>query len=364
MKIKLFIENNSLRYTAISALCLIVLLLIASLVRIIDLVIGIIFLAIPVVTIPFLVYFFTKTNDFIKKENEKLQLARKRLLNKANYFESILQDSTDIIFTIDEDGFILKFNKGAENNFKFSQMEIVGKPFKILFINEADAQNIYDNVLRDGRVSNMELAMKTKNGEVLFGNLSLSEMKNENGKIIGLVATCKNITEKKKLEQELVEKNRLLEELAVTDSLTGLYNSRLFYENLQKELTRMKRQEGSKLSLMMIDIDSFKVYNDTYGHQAGDKVIRSLGKIIASSIRQDIDSGYRYGGDEFTVILPNTDRAHAQVVVDRIKQFYLSHEFEPTSLSIGIADTDQAVDKESIVKIADEEMYKHKKHRR
>ncbi len=310
------------------------------------------------------VYYFGTAYAKLAKESSKIRLSARRSQNKANYFESILQDSSDIIFTIDVDGFILKFNKGAEANFGYSQMEIVGKPFRKLFINEADEQKVYDLVLREGRVTNLEFAMKTAEGEPIFVNLSVSEMKNDTGKIIGLVATCKNITEKKKLEQELMQKNELLERLAVTDSLTGLLNSRTFYDNLKKEYSRLKRAGSGRLTVMMIDLDRFKIYNDTHGHQAGDRVLRVVGQIIASSVRQDIDTGYRYGGDEFTLILPNTDREQANNVADRIRRGFEACNFHPTSLSIGMADTDGADEKEELVKRADEEMYRNKKHAR
>lgn len=314
--------------------------------------------------IPVMVYGYARMIVRSEIHFHRLFKAQQRFKYKSDYYESILQDSTDIIFTIDKDGYILKFNKGAEANFGYSQIEIVGKSFKQVFINEADEKKLYEMLDRDGKISNMEIAMKTKNGEPIFASLSLSRMKNEIGEVIGLVATCKNITEKKILEQELIQKNKQLEELAITDSLTGLYNSRHFYEILKKELARLKRQPGEKLSLLMVDVDCFKIYNDTNGHQAGDVVLRCLGHIISSSIRVDIDSGYRYGGDEFTILLPNTHLNEALVVADRITKSYDSQKFVPTALSIGIADTDGSVDKDALVKMADQEMYKMKKHSR
>ena len=325
---------------------------------------GYIIMFLSLLAIPFIVYFFGKALALIEKRNNKTESANRRLYYKAEYYESILQESTDMIFTIDNDGFILKFNKGAEAVFGYSQVEIVGKSFSLLLMNEADGKKIFDAVLRESKISNMEVAMKTAIGETVFVSFSVSEMRNNESETIGLVATCKNITEKKKLEQELVKKNKQLEELAITDSLTGLFNSRYFYDILQRELNRMKRQKNGVLSVLMIDIDSFKIYNDTCGHQAGDKVLRSLGQIIATTIRSDIDSGYRYGGDEFTVILPNTNRNHARLVTQRIKQFYNQYEFVPTGLSIGIADTEQANNKDDLVRLADKEMYQLKKHRR
>ena len=99
----------------------------------------------------------------------------------------------------------------------------------------------------------------------------MSEMKNDKNQIIGLVVTAKDITERKRLEMELLKKNELLGKLAVTDNLTGLYNSRYFYEQIKRELTRLKRNPGRKLTLVMIDVDHFKQLNDSEGHQMGDQ---------------------------------------------------------------------------------------------
>lgn len=295
---------------------------------------------------------------------DKTEKRGKRAISLVQYYESVIQASTDIIFTIDSDWLILKFNKGSEENFGYSQMEIVGRPYRTLFLNEGEAERVQHMVAKVDQIEHLELAMKTKEGEAIFVNLSLSKLQEGASMQRGWVCTCKNITDKKKLEQELVQKNRMLEELAITDSLTGLYNSRHFFDSLQRELNRMKRQPDSRLSLLMIDVDHFKPYNDTYGHQAGDQVLRAIGKTISSSIRQDIDSGYRYGGDEFVVILPDTGRAQADVVVHRIKNLYASHKFDPTGLSIGISETDGHLTREELIKAADEEMYKLKKGRR
>jgi PAS domain S-box-containing protein len=92
---------------------------------------------------------------------------------------------------------------------------------------------------------------------------------------------------------------------ATTDGLTGLANHRVFYERLGQELARAKRY-GTPVSLLMIDIDDFKVLNDTHGHPAGDEALRRLGRLLSDHLRRDIDLPARYGGEEFTVILPNT----------------------------------------------------------
>jgi diguanylate cyclase (GGDEF)-like protein/PAS domain S-box-containing protein len=298
--------------------------------------------------------------EFVRKI-EKLMLTIRRIQSKSSYQESMIQDSTDIIFTTDIDGYILKFNKGSEMYFGYTQEDIVGTPLVNLFVNEANERKILGAVLLSGKSVNEEIPMKTKQGEIILLNLSISEMKNDYNQIIGLVVTAKDITEKKKLEMELVKKNELLSKLAITDSLTELYNVRYFYEQLIKEINRIKRTPDRKLSLMLMDIDHFKELNDTEGHQMGDSVLKALGQVIKACIRKDIDSGYRYGGDEFAVILPDTDKLHARVVADRIQKQFGAFKFGRVSLSIGIAEAKGGETEKVLVKRVDECMYRSKR---
>ena len=305
-------------------------------------------------------WFWWYLREFSRKMDKNLQTVR-RVQSKSNYLESILDDSTDIIFTTDMDAFILKFNKGSEMHFGYTQAEIVGVPLKNMFVNEADERKIINAVLLTGKSVNEEIPMKTKQGEIILLNLSISEMKNDASQIIGLVVTAKDITEKKKLENELVKKNELLSKLAITDSLTELYNVRHFYDQVVRELTRLKRNPNRKLSLMLIDIDHFKELNDSEGHQVGDQVLRSLGQVIKVCIRKDVDSGFRYGGDEFAIILPDTDKNQAKVAAERISKQFGAFKFGRVSLSIGIAGAIAGEDEKTIVKRADEALYTSKR---
>ena len=149
------------------------------------------------------VFWLRRLVDGYVSKIEKSTLTARRFQNISKYFESILQDSTDIIFSVDPEGFILKFNNGAEMHFGYSQEEIVGKPLHILFVNEGDERNIISAVLLNGKSINEEVSMKTKDGRIILLNMSMSEMKSNNGQIIGIVATAKDITEKKKLEEAL-----------------------------------------------------------------------------------------------------------------------------------------------------------------
>lgn len=297
-------------------------------------------------------------------KDEALQKAdskARRFQNISKYFEASLQNSTDIIFTLDNDGLVLKFNKGSQIHFGYTQEEIVGKPFRSLFVNDSDYRKIMNALLKEGRTSDEEIPMKRREGEIIHLNLSISEMRNPDNSIIGMVGTAKDITEKKKLEMEIWQKNRMLEKLAITDNLTNLFNSRHFYNQLNKEFKRFERHPAMPFSLILIDVDHFKEFNDSYGHQEGDKALRNLGKVINTCIRNDVDSGYRYGGDEFVIILPETDKEQAALVAKRIQQGYDEYEFGTTALSVGIAQVTQEDNEKSLIKRADEAMYRSKR---
>lgn len=120
-----------------------------------------------------------------------------------------------------------------------------------------------------------------------------------------------------------------LKKLAITDGLTTLYNSRHFFGQLEIEVDRASRYHHA-LSLLLLDIDHLKPYNDSYGHLEGDQVLARIGKLIDDSLRK-MDSAYRYGGDEFTVILPSTKESEAMVVGERIRQAVAAEVFQPTA---------------------------------
>ena len=132
-------------------------------------------------------------------------------------------------------------------------------------------------------------------------------------------------------ERHLLEE---LERLAVKDPLTGLYNRRLFEKTARKEAGRAARY-NHPLCLFYIDIDNFKEYNDLHGHQAGDQVLNEVARILTTIVRQNVDTAYRFGGDEFTLLLPHLTCEAARKVASRIIEAYNRLQLEPTHLSIG-----------------------------
>jgi len=155
------------------------------------------------------------------------------------------------------------------------------------------------------------------------------------------------------------EKERLEDEvrrLSITDDLTGLYNRRHFIKKLEEETIRARRQKVT-LSLMMFDLDNFKKYNDTRGHIEGDKVLETVGKIVVQCIRQKVDSGYRYGGDEFAVILIGVKANRASEIAERLRGLVENAKLGDITVSIGLAEYNLDIDIEHFVKLADDAMY-------
>lgn len=136
---------------------------------------------------------------------------------------------------------------------------------------------------------------------------------------IGFVNVVRDVSNRKAAEDELTHAFRLVENLAMADGLTGIANRRRFDETMDREWRRAMR-DGSLLSLLMIDVDHFKPYNDIYGHVLGDACLRRIAEAAQEVIHRSSDLFARYGGEEFVVVLPNTDRNGAQLVAEQIRR--------------------------------------------
>jgi len=148
-----------------------------------------------------------------------------------------------------------------------------------------------------------------------------------------------------------------LSRLSVTDSLTGLFNQRQFYMRLREEIVRSTRQKHP-LALILLDVDNFKEYNDKHGHIAGDQALRDVGKAILRSIREGVDSGYRYGGDEFAIILIDSDILIAEEIGKRVR--FAIRDSGELGASLGYAVYREDMDLTDFVRLADTNLYKSK----
>jgi len=170
----------------------------------------------------------------------------------------------------------------------------------------------------------------------------------------------KRVLRERRLTQERSLILEQLKELAITDDLTKLFNTRHFYNQIDQEVNRYRRYRRP-FSIMLIDVDHFKHFNDTYGHLEGDRILRRVARLITSCMRT-MDTAYRYGGEEFTVLLPETTCDDALTVAERIKEAVSGETLDyindsKVTVSIGVteyADTDSV---SNLVKRADHAMY-------
>ena len=190
----------------------------------------------------------------------------------------------------------------------------------------------------------------------VMGLIGIQELSKNHLRLISTMANQVALALKNATEHQKVQ------ELAITDELTGIYNRRAFQKALDKELRRSKRY-GKPLSLIMLDIDGFKKINDKFGHQEGDNVLRSLATNLQRAIRE-IDFLARYGGDEFAVILPETKLEEAVVLAERLKKTVKNCSISKggshrnITLSMGVADISECMNSEAeLISQADRVLY-------
>ena len=214
-----------------------------------------------------------------------------------------------------------------------------------------------DVIVMTGYISEYSYEDAIKNGasDLLFKPVKLNE----------LVLRINRVIKDRSLLDEHEKLIKQLKRLSIEDSLTGLYNSRHFFEQLAKEIERSERYLHP-ISLMFIDIDNFKSINDTYGHLTGDRILSLIAGSIKTCLRSQ-DGAYRFAGDEFTIILPETTCGKARFVADRIlakfsREFLVIDEKEISgiTLSIGITEYQKNEGAQKFVHRADLIMYEAK----
>ncbi len=297
-----------------------------------------------------------KEASIVKKIEKKNKNSLKDHITRTEKsYQKLFDAVNDAIFSVNHEGHFATFNRMFLKMTGYTENEIKSLHFsKILHPEDRPMMiNDYQKVMR-GEYAPGKYTFRLINKEERIihveGNFRRLKEKNE---VMGVLGVLRDVTEKIKLERELLE-------LSITDGLTGLYNQRHFYKELDREMERAKRQKTT-LCLLLFDLDGFKAYNDLNGHLEGDKVLKSVGEAVMMSIRK-MDSAFRYGGDEFTVILPGARKKEGILVAERIrKSFEKIPCLKQISLSIGLVEFDPHYDLTTFVNDADEAMYAAKK---
>ena len=261
-------------------------------------------------------------------------------------FRVLAENTADAIFRFGADLKVKYISPSVANLYGRSPEEIValgGTAASNKLIHPDDAPTVAAAIGRhlSGEVTELKLDFRIlhKDGSAVWVETNCRSLVDQAGKVTDLILTMRDISEKKDLQLKLAE-------LASTDSLTGLANRRIFDETLEREWARTLRTKGC-MSLLIIDIDHFKKFNDHFGHQVGDDCLRGVARSLSSAVPRAIDLVARYGGEEFAVILPDTDQAGAMHVAQRVRMEVAALSIpvptgetsEHLTVSIGVATT-------------------------
>ena len=310
-----------------------------------------------------------------KVRGKRKQMEEKLRESEENYRQRV-ETTHDLIMSVDFDFKITYVNKAIAN--RVSEFDPIGK-------------NLLDYTPPHGHELQKAIMQKRKEGfsdalsfewEIFypFNSTMILDIKStlltDDGKPSGVMFVARDITERRQLESQreaalkaLQESEQKYRDLSIIDDLTQLYNSRHFYAQLEKEIERSNRYE-QPLTLLMLDLDNFKTFNDTYGHVEGDYVLSRLGQVVKRCLRET-DSAYRYGGEEFTIMLPMTTNEQAIVTAKRIRTELRKEAFSPVlyqevymTVSIGLAQYKLKEEMKAFVQRVDQLMYQAKRNGR
>ena len=278
----------------------------------------------------------------------------KILLRSPIYREQVVEQLSDPVLVIANDGRILDANLAATAAWQFGTDTLIHTNLRSI------AQELYWQS-PDGHQQNSEVSIN----QVIY-EVGATKLDNTNRKS-DWALVFRDVTERRKAESELRDMRDTLQKMAHTDALTGLFNRRYFMQRLPEEFERVKRH-NNMLSILVFDLDHFKLVNDTHGHDCGDSVLIAIGEVV-SKVKRTSDVACRIGGEEFAMLLPETNQAGALQLAQRlcqeIEQFdYSKYTDKKVSItaSVGVATVNQSsVQPETILKSADRALYKAKR---
>jgi diguanylate cyclase (GGDEF)-like protein/PAS domain S-box-containing protein len=319
-------------------------------------------------------------NSFLKQriqELEKSEAERMRaeeaLRESESRYKRLLESVTDYIYTVQiEDGRPVATVHGpgcaAVTGYTSEDYQIdLYLWYRMVYAQDRDIVTQHAvRVIAGETTAALEHRIVHRDGSVRWVRNTPVPRYDEHRRLVAYDGLISNITDRKRAEEALRESEEKYLELSITDNLTNLYNSRYFYNQLQMEIDRVNRY-GHPLTLLLFDIDGFKAFNDNYGHIEGDQVLWRLGQVVKRCLRQT-DSAYRYGGEEFTILLPMTTSEDGVVIAERVRTEIKKEIFSPESgknihitVSIGLAQYRPQEDITAFVHRVDQLMYQAKK---
>jgi len=263
----------------------------------------------------------TKQRLVVVRDIEQRRLAEERLKDSEARYRLLADNSNDMVFQLDHELVRRYVSPACRELLGYEPEEMIGiKPVSMAHPEDAPRLALVFETLMRGHADRQSIInrIRHRNGNWIWVEAQFRALKDpETGAGTGIIGSLRDISARKVVEDELAEANRRLKALAGQDGLTGLANRRAFDEALAREQRRAKREKKA-LSLVMIDVDRFKIFNDHYGHPAGDDCLRRIAAAIAETAHRPGDIAARFGGEEFAVLLPDTDEAGAEAIAARV----------------------------------------------
>jgi diguanylate cyclase (GGDEF)-like protein/PAS domain S-box-containing protein len=277
---------------------------------------------------------------------ERQKATERRLQQIVSLHKVVTENSRDVIIVADFNGNRSYVSPASESMGGWTPEEAAALTgVQLVHPDDQRKAEAAVRALRSGMEEEMiEVRIRKKNGEYIWVEAALRVVRDPaTGAPSGILNTVRDISERKRSEQQLHDAYRTVEALALTDGLTGLANRRRFDQYLSTEWRRSLR-DRQPLSLLMLDVDLFKAYNDSYGHQRGDSCLKQIGEACMDVVSRPGDLVARFGGEEFVVVLPNTESAGAlkvaEEICDALRSRRLPHNDSPygiVTISIGCA---------------------------